>query len=156
MMEGRRAAIAYWLLLALHTAGALTILGFIHRGFRTLIDSIGQQHSVPLADLVLLGTAVLVCQCCYWIRFYRLPVPEGRHIVIGHLFVFASKIGFIFGGAIFSLFFLRHLPELSPFQHLFGLAWRGAAVVVTLFALYCFVLELERLGNALQQEADPG
>lgn len=154
MIEARRAALAYWLLLALHAAGALTILGFIHRAFRTLIDSIGQQQPISLASLLLLGAAVLVCQLCYWFRFYLLPVPKGRRILTGHVLVFASKIGFIFGGALFSLFFLRHLPELSFSHQAFGLAWRGAIVVVTLFALYCFTLELERLGNALQTEAD--
>jgi hypothetical protein len=156
MMEGRRAALLYWLLLALHAAGALTILGFIHGAFRALIDSIGQQQPISPADLLRLGAAVAVCQFCYWFRFYRLPVPAGRHILAGHALVFASKIGFIFGGALFSLFFLRHLPELSLSHQAFGLAWRGAIVVATLFALYCFTLELERLGNALQQEADRG
>jgi hypothetical protein len=33
--------------------------------------------------------------------------------LVGHLFVFAGRASFFFGGAFFSALFFRHVPELD-------------------------------------------
>lgn len=139
----------YALLLAAQTACAAVMLANIHAGFRILIENIGTPNApAPFGVLVLLIAAALG-QVCYWYRLRNVPIPTHyRNVALGHVLAFASRLGFIFGGALFSVYFLRHAPELalSPLD----IVWRGALLIAVLFALYCYTLELERLGGALQ------
>lgn len=144
-----RKLLRYLLLLAAQTACAAVVLTNIHAGFRILIENIGTPSASTPPGLFQLLIAAALGQACYWYRLRNVPVPTGyRNIVLGHLLAFASRLGFIFGGALFSLYFLRHAPvlALAPLD----IAWRGALLVAVLFPLYCFTLELERLGAALQ------
>lgn len=50
---------------------------------------------------------------------------------------------------MFSIVLFRHLPELGPDTDVVLMARRGVLMVITLFALFCFTLELERLGMHL-------
>ncbi|HEY5069108.1 MAG TPA: hypothetical protein VII37_04955 [Candidatus Acidoferrum sp.] len=59
-----------------------------------------------------------------------------------------SRLSFIFGAAVFSVVFFRHLPELGLDVDIILLARRGLLLIVSLFALFCFTLELERVANA--------
>ncbi|WP_162261823.1 hypothetical protein [Bosea sp. Root381] len=144
----------YAMLLAAQTACASVVLANIHAVFRILIENIGTPNaSAPMTVLQILAAAALG-QACYWYRLRKVPIPTGyRNIVLGHLLAFASRLGFIFGGALFSLYFLRHAPmlTLAPLD----IAWRGALLIAVLFALYCYTLELERLGGALQLPPKP-
>lgn len=149
-MGRRRSNLAYWCLLAVQSLAALSITAFVHSAFRTMIDSIGVQQQMSVADLVLLGASIFVGQICYWVRFYKIEIPTYRNAAIGHVFAFGGKIGFIMGGALFSLFFLRHMPEIAQYHNVAGLVWRGAIVIATIFALYCYTFELERLGTTMQ------
>lgn len=144
-----RKLLRYLLLLAAQTACAAVVLANIHAGFRILIENIGSPNAAEPAALIPILIAAALGQACYWYRLRNVPIPTGyRNIVLGHLLAFASRLGFIFGGALFSLYFLRHAPvlALAPLD----IAWRGALLVAVLFPLYCFTLELERLGAALQ------
>jgi hypothetical protein len=144
----------YALLLIAQTICAAVVLANIHAAFRILIENIGTPNaSTPSAVLQLLIAAALG-QACYWYRVRNVPVPAGyRNIALGHLLAFASRLGFIFGGALFSVYFLRHAPvlALAPLD----IAWRGALLIAILFSLYCYTLELERLGGALQMPPKP-
>jgi hypothetical protein len=144
-----RKLLRYVLLLCAQTACAAVVLANIHAAFRILIENIGTPNaSTPVSVLPLLIAAALG-QACYWYRLHNVPVPASyRNIALGHLLAFASRLGFIFGGALFSVYFLRHAPvlALAPLD----IAWRGALLIAVLFSLYCFTLELERLGGALQ------
>jgi hypothetical protein len=51
--------------------------------------------------------------------------------------------------ALFSIVLFRHLPELSFDVDIFLFGHRAVVLIVSLFALFCFSLELERLGAAL-------
>jgi hypothetical protein len=144
-----RKLLRYVLLLGTQTACAAVVLANIHAGFRILIENIGSPNAAEPAALVPILIAAALGQLCYWYRLRNVPVPAGyRNIPLGHLFAFASRLGFIFGGALFSVYFLRHAPELAltPLE----IVWRGALLIAILFSLYCYTLELERLGGALQ------
>lgn len=141
----------YLILLLVQTLCALTILFHVQAVFRALIESMGVRMSMPAGNLALMVAAVAIGQATYWYRLKTTPLPGGyRNLLLGHVFAFASRISFVFGGALFSLYFLRHLPamQLSPFS--LDFAWRAVLLLAILFALYCYTLELERLGNALQ------
>jgi uncharacterized protein YbjT (DUF2867 family) len=49
----------------------------------------------------------------------------------------------------FAIVLFRHLPELSSDVDIFLFGRRAVVLIVSLFALFCFSLELERLGVAL-------
>ncbi|WP_439496736.1 hypothetical protein [Bosea sp. (in: a-proteobacteria)] len=142
----------YLILLLAQTICAAIILYHIQSAFRVLLDSIGRPNSASLSNVIQLACAALAGQACYWWRLRKVAVPNSyRNVFLGHLLAFASRIGFIFGGALFSLYFLRHVPALD--LGYLDLSWRGALLIAILFALYCYLLELERLGNAFQERS---
>jgi hypothetical protein len=147
-MTGRK-LLHYALLLGAQTACAAVVLANIHAGFRLLIENIGAHNAAKPGSLIPIVSAAALGQACYWYRLRNVPVPASyRNIPLGHLLAFASRLGFIFGGALFSVYFLRHAPELALAP--LAIAWRGAVLIAILFSLYCYTLELERLGGALQ------
>lgn len=149
----QRPVLAYTLLLVVQTVCALMILFHIHIAFRILVERIGQQQTVATEIMAQVCAAALLGQICYWTRLYCLPVPQGfRSLPLGHLLAFAARLGAIVGGALASIYFLRHLPELTSIADSFTLAWRSALLLAVVFALYCYTLELERLAAALQAE----
>lgn len=151
----RRPVLAYTLLLIVQTACALVILFHIHTAFRILVERIGQQQTLPSEIMAQVCGAALIGQLCYWTRLYRLPVPQGFYSpVLGHLLAFAARLGAIVGGALASIYFLRHLPELTSLADSFTLAWRSGLLLAIVFAIYCYTLELERLAAAWQAEPE--
>ena len=150
----QRPALAYTLLLIVQTICALVILFYIHAIFRVLVEHIGEQQPLPTGILAQVVVAALLGQICYWTRLYRLPMPQGfRSLPLGHALAFAARLGAIVGGALASIYFLRHLPELTKLGDGFTLAWRSGLLLAIVFAVYCYTLELERLAAAWQ--ADP-
>ena len=146
-----QSVLPYLALVALQSAAALTLLVEIHRAFRIVVDDLGVLHTISPADLLTIVGAIFVSQIAYWYRLARVQLPGWRHAALGHLLGFASRLSFIFGAAMFSLFFLRHAPDLSSNETGLVVLSRGAIVLVALFCLYCFTLELERLANASQR-----
>ncbi|WP_234706760.1 hypothetical protein [Ensifer aridi] len=94
----------------------------------------------------------VVLHILYWARLSRVDVAAPFHnIVVGHILVFASRLNFLFGGVFFSTIFFRHLPELASLPP-FGQALIKAVLIgAVLFGLFCYSLELERLGKAIEE-----
>jgi hypothetical protein len=72
---------------------------------------------------------------------------------VRHLFLFASRVSFFFGGALFSVFFFRHVPELDQFPSFIQGAVKLLEVLLVLFSLFCYSLEIERLGRAREDHS---
>jgi len=136
--------------LAIQSVSALTILVAIQHAFRTLIDSLGVLHAASATEIAVLAISICAFQAAYWYRFNKVEMPGWRNILVGHVIGFASRLTFIFGGALFSLFFLRHAPELSSSEGAAILVPRTAVLLASLLCLYCYTIELERLANVLQ------
>lgn len=142
----------YLVLLLVQTLCAIVVLYNVRAAFRLLLDSLGTVIATSASSAVQIVLAALIGQACYWWRLRHVTIPAAYSgLVIGHLVSFAARIGFIFGGALFSLYYLRHVPELD--LGYLDLSWRGALLIAVIFALYCYTLELERLGNAMQIRA---
>jgi hypothetical protein len=141
---------AYLLLLAAQVIGAVFVMWNALPGFGQLVLNPGNQPPYnPYEDSWTIA-ALLVMQAAYWYRLLRIPIPfQGSSLVLNHLFLFLGRLSFIFGGALFSVVFFRHLPELDPDINILLMARRGLVLVGTLFALFCVTLELERLGHAI-------
>lgn len=148
--EARPSVRSYLGCLTFLSVAAFAILFAIGRAFRTVIDSLGVLHSMPLMESILLTGVLCTFQLVYWYRIRNIDLPEWRSAVFGHLVGFASRLSFTFGGALFSVFFLRHAPDLNSSEGAMILLPRVAVLMISLFCLYCYTLELERLANTLQ------
>jgi hypothetical protein len=147
----RERTIIYLVLLALQVGGAAFVEYNASPAFRELILHPGQQVvSVPYDSYAVL-VVLIAMQCGYWYRLNRLPIPFRRsRPVLSHIFLFLARLSFIFGGALFTVVLFRHLPQLHDADPMLAIR-RGIWMFVSLFALFCATLELERLGRALSE-----
>ncbi len=128
-------------LITLHTAALLVVLSLWIPMYRRLVAGPGgDRPGIGVIDKVLI--AVIVMQACYWGR-RRLPAAAPRprpHPTLGHLLLFVSRLAFVFVGSSFSMFIVRAGDTRpSPVGLLIG-TW-------ALFAIFCYVLELEALAR---------
>jgi hypothetical protein len=145
-------ALAYAFLLLMQTAAASVLFWTIFPIFRRIIEQIGQPQELSGATQLAIVGGVVILQCCYWVRLRFVKVRAPLHSVfIGHLFLFASRASFFFGGALFSVFFFRHIPEFEALPPLAQGIATVFAVLAVLFSLFCYSLELERLGRAIEE-----
>lgn len=117
-----------------------------------LISHLGAKVELaPGSVLAIVGLSA-VQQACYWRRLrsgaMRWP---WRSAVLGHLFRFAGRTSFFFGGALFSSIFYRHVPQLEMLPPLGQIAGKVTLVLAVLFCLFCFSLELDRIGTDLEK-----
>ena len=80
----------------------------------------------------------LVMQACYWGR-RRLPATHGAAASHGHVLLFLSRLAFVFVGSSFSLFIVRCRTLRRRSGDLLSI-W-------ALFAIFCYVLELEAMAR---------
>ncbi len=85
------------------------------------------------------------------VRVLYVPIPfHGPKLLLSHVFLFLGRLSFIFGAAGFSAVVFRHLPEIQLDIDVLVTLRRSVLFLLWLFALFCFTLELERLGRALE------
>lgn len=150
---GRRAA-GYLLLLGVQTLAACVLLLAVFPLFQQIVLQSGRPQPLPPATAVTALAAAAVMQACYWTRYCRVPVPAlPGGAVAGHLLMFASRVSFLFGGALFSVIFFRHLPQLDALPPLGQGIAKALGFMALLFALFCHALELERLGRGMEEAA---
>jgi hypothetical protein len=151
MGQASRWAAAYTGLLVLQTAAASCLSWMILPIFRRMISRLGEPQDFELWRLATVMGRVIVLQVCYWVRLQRVPIyVPFQNVLIGHLLLFSSRASFFFGGAFFSVIFFRHVPELGALPPLGQGFAQALAIIAILFALFCYSLELERLGKAIE------
>lgn len=155
MPEFFRNTVSY-LLLAIQTVAASIVVWDMFPVFQSVIRNIGQPQPLPSETVMIATGATLLMQVCYWTRYCRLPlgVPF-RNAVAGHLMLFASRASFFFAAALFSAIFFRHVPQLDALPPTGQALAKAAGMMLLLFALYCYSLELERIGKAMEEKARP-
>jgi hypothetical protein len=147
----KRAGI-YLSLLAIQTAGATFLFWVVFPVFQHMVRRSGVPQDLTLRTEISIMVAALLMQGCYWSRYRWVPIwIPLRNAAIGHGLMFASRASFFFGGALFSAIFFRHLPELDALPPLGQATVRGVGVMTILFALFCYSVELERLGRAIEE-----
>ena len=144
------AAIAYATLLGAQTLLAGMLFWIMVPIFAQMIARLGETLEIDASTVVIvLGVAALL-QCCYWIRFFWIPVPARfQNVLAAHVLMFASRVSFFFGGALFSAVFFRHVPSLAVFPPVAELLIKVVCLFGGLFALFCYSLELERLARSI-------
>ena len=138
----------HWILFLGQTIGDATILSQLIPLLRELITS-GFGEKTPPEINVLAVLAVIIIQVCYWLDKHWFATLRLRYIpVLGNVILFLARLNFIFAGATFSAVYLVRFKEvqMSPlgFVLLSGV----------LFSMFCYTLELERLGGALVKRND--
>lgn len=157
MSKPSRGPGAYVGLLVLQTVAASSLFWADLPIFLRMVSRPGRPLELETWRLAIVAGGVAVLQCCYWIRLRRVAVHVPfENIFVGHLIVFASRVSFFFGGVLFSMTFFRHLPELEVLPPIGQVLAKGLAILAILFSLFCYALELERLGKAIEGEAGTG
>jgi len=111
--------------------------------YRTLISN-QEAHEPQQQAFVWVVVASILIQAAYWSR-YRRPGPTmtARKPVAGHLLLFASRLLFLFAGAVFSyLFIAKRLENQLPLIRYVG-------ILFALFSVFCFTREVELMGKRL-------
>jgi hypothetical protein len=126
-------------LLAIHTGALGVVLYLWIPMYRRLVAGPGGDHpGAGVVDKLLL--AVIVMQVCYWWRRLLPHTPPRPHVLLGHLLLFLSRLAFVFVGSSFSLFIVRAGDTRPSPGGLLISFW-------ALFAIFCYVLELEALAR---------
>jgi hypothetical protein len=95
--------------------------------------------------------SIALVQTAYWYQVFNVILPvRTKRVVVGHLLLFASRLGFIVASALFSIVLFQHLPEIDFVQNWSSFLWRGLLLLAVLFSLFCFTTELERLGSTMR------
>ena len=131
----------YWICFLLQTAGAVVLLWKGVPLYRNLLS--GEPD--PGNRLALWALAVIgLIQPAFWVA-RRIPLePRGPlRPVLGHLVMFGGRLAFAFVSGVFSAVFYTRFGQLhaEPF--------RMAILVAILFSMFCYTLEMERLGRTL-------
>jgi hypothetical protein len=146
----RLGIVTYLLLFAIQMFGSDFIVWQDLPAFRQLVLSPGEQPANTPYDGSTVVAVLLAMQAAYWYRLVRVAIPFRRpNLALSHLFLFLGRLNFIFGSALFSIVLFRHVPELGSGIDILLMARRGVVLFISLFALFCFTLELERLGMAV-------
>jgi hypothetical protein len=146
-------AATYLLLFAVQMFGADFVIWDALPAFKQLILNPGEQVVSTRYDGPSIIAVLCVMQIAYWYRYMHVAIPfRGPKPFLSHVFLFLGRLSFIFGSALFSIVLFRHLPELGSDVDIFLFGRRAVVLIVSLFALFCFSLELERLGVAFENE----
>jgi len=130
-----------WLLFTAETAGALTILWQGVPIYRRLLMGVTEQAGANVFLWVSIGVAVI--QASYSIRLRCFPpLRFNRQLVLGHAIQFLGRLSFVFIGGMFGVVFF------TRFQQLEFSVWKVSVLLALLFSMYCYALELERIGKA--------
>ena len=134
----------YFLLFAIQTIGAAILLWYTVPLFRQVLLNPGGHVARP-ENLVWSLSAITLMQAGYWIRHrLRLPLPQlFRNALVGYIVLFVARMSFVLATSVFGFVFIVRRPEFQiP-------ASRYFALMIGLFALFCYTQEVEQLGRAL-------
>ncbi len=133
----------YIALLAVQTMGAVIVLLDGMPIYREMTRNLAAHQPRP-GVLWWAWAGVLLILGAYVLRMRLRPaLPKSGHPVIGHVLFFAGRLSFVVATSAFSLVFINHFGELNLPPH------RMISLLVLLFAMFCWNVELERLAKAL-------
>jgi hypothetical protein len=139
----------YFFLFVMQTIGAAILFWYAVPLFRQVLLDPGGHVARP-ENLVWSLSAITLMQAGYWTRHrLRPPLPQLRNALVGYIVLFVARMSFVLATAVFGFVFIVRRPEFQIS------ASRYFAVIIGLFALFCYTQELEQLGRALIGP-DPG
>ncbi|RYF31157.1 MAG: hypothetical protein EOO23_03395 [Comamonadaceae bacterium] len=143
---------AYLAVLIIQTAAATFLFVMIFPVFRQMIVKLGEPQEISLLTDAEIALSALTLHGAYWVRYMWIAIIPPMHSpFVGHLVQFGSRTSFFFGGALFSVVFFRHVPALAALPTIDQTLLKGFLLFWVLFALFCYSLELDRLGKAIEE-----
>ena len=130
-------------LLAVETVGIAIILLDALPIYREMIRKISDHTPRPgVPWWAWAGIALALGAYLTRVRLRPSPPPSG-HAVAGHILSFVGRLSFVVATSTFSLVFINHFGELNLPPR------RMVSILVLLFAIFCWTLDIERLAKAL-------
>jgi hypothetical protein len=137
----------YFSLLAVESVGiAIILLNGMPVYHEMMRDVAGYRPQPGVLWLAWVGIILVLGAYILRIRL-RPPMPRSGHAIAGHVVFFVGRMSFVAATSAYSLIFINHFGEL----HL--LPYRMMVILLELFAMFCWTLELERLAKALMGTA---
>jgi hypothetical protein len=123
------------------TIGAVVLIWtglFLYR--QVLADPSQEPELWPIVGSL---SSIAVMQICYWVSYrVRPPLPRFQNAPLGHAILFLARMVYVLPTSVFAFMFIAQRPEFEiP-------VFRCLVLLLGLFALFCYVRELERLGRA--------
>ncbi len=142
--EKKQGAGTYFFLFGLQTVGMAMVFFKGVPIYRQLARDFAGHQPQP-SILWWAAAAVGLIQAAYWARM-RLQVSPSlvRQVLAGHLVSFAARLTFILASSTFGVMFLVRFDQLSLSPQ------RILMLLLLLFSVFCYTLELERLAKAFQ------
>ncbi len=140
-----RGVAPYFFLFTMETAGAVLYFVNIIPINREVMRDITMQGTN--VDVLWYELAVIaLIQGGYWLRVkLDPPMPRFQNIVLSHFIFFIGRVSFVGVSAIFSFYWVNNFDQITISAGRSLLTW------VTLFAMFCWTLELERLAKAFHR-----
>jgi hypothetical protein len=134
---------SYSLFLAVQTVGAVVLFWHAIPLYRQVLEN-PAAHEPRLETLLWSLPSIGLMQAGYWVsRHVNPPLPHLRNAFIGHIVLFVARMSLVLATSSFAFVFLLRNADLQiPL-------FRYAVFIAGLFALFCYVQELDRLGRAL-------
>jgi len=137
----------YLALVAVESVGIAILLLNGMPVYREMMRDISGYRPQP-GVLWLAWVGIILVLGAYILRIrFRPPIPRSGHAIAGHVVSFVGRMSFVAATSAYSLIFINHFGEL----HL--LPYRMMVILMVLFAMFCWTLELERLATALMGTA---
>ena len=135
------------LLLVAETIGVAIILGDGVPLYNQVVRNV-ESHKPQPGVLWWAVAAVVLVQGSYWLRArFQQPPPWNGHPVIAHVILFMGRLAFVFATSVFSFVFLVNYEKLDvPL-------YRIVMLMMLLFSMFCWTLDLERFARALGETA---
>lgn len=140
----------YPALFGMQTIGVVILLWNAIPHYRQILAD-PTSHVARNENLVWSLSSIALMQVGYWIsNRVRPPPPRFANVLLGHVTMFLARMSFVFATSVFGFLFIAEKPGFHlPVS-------RYVLTLLGLFALYCYMQELERLGRAfLGQERKP-
>ena len=133
----------YPFLLAVQTIGVIIFYWQGMPWYRQ-VSANSSEYSPELEGQLWALLAIVLIQVGYWTRYRLRPgLPHLANAVLGHVVLFWARLSFTLPTSVFSLVFLAKKLHLQ--MSIYGYI----VTVIGLFSIFCYMLETQRLGNAI-------
>jgi hypothetical protein len=139
--QGVRGRWGYFALFGMQTIGAVVLFWTGLLVYREVLADPTKHERHPWAMVGSLSSIALM-QIAYWVSYrVRPPLPQLQNALFGHAILFLARMVYVLPTAIFGFVFVAQRPEFDiP-------VYQCLVLLLGLFALFCYVRELERLGR---------
>jgi hypothetical protein len=132
---------SFFALFGTQTIGAIFLICTGLLVYREVLADPVSHETHPWAIVGSLSSIALM-QICYWVSYrVRPPLPQFQNALLGHAILFLARMIYVLPTSIFGFVFIAQRPEFEiP-------VYQCLVLLLGLFALFCYVRELERLGR---------